>query len=215
MTKFKRFIFILSAIVFTLCSVRLFEAIIKREIKSEYFILKQEYNNIRIKLDTIENRIGKKEGEKVFLSYQKSLVTQKEPYLRIQRTLKIAQLKLEDKTLREMRFQIKGRKSIEGEVALPLGVLITKTKVESTAFYIPDWIYELEAKEPPKDSLERTIKNAFGRYLIYLGGDIVISGIINEEVPVEALDLIHLEFENEDLEVIYNMLQQGASILFF
>lgn len=215
MIKFKRLIFIVIAIVFILSTVRLFEAIIKREIKSEYYILKQEYNNIRIKLDTIENRIGKKEGEKVFLSYQKSLVTQKEPYLRIQRTLKIAQLKLEDKTLREMRFQIKGRKSIEGEVALPLGVLITKTKVESTAFYIPDWIYELEAKEPPKDSLARTLKNAFGRYLIYLGGDIVISAAIKEGVPVEALDLIHLEFEDEDLVVIYNTLQQGASILFF
>lgn len=212
---FKRIIFVTIAVIFTLTLVRFFDAVTKREIKGEHYILKQEFTSITNKLNGVENRISKKEGEKMFLSYQKSLASQKEPYLRIQRTLKNGQLKLEDKTLREMRFQIKGRKSIEGEVALPLGILKIQTKIESTAFYIPDWIYELEAKEPSKDTLKRTIQNAFGRYLIYLGGDVVISGKIKEEIPVEALDLIHLEFEDEDLEVIYNTLNENSSILFF
>ncbi len=226
-----RKILVIASIIFILSLIRLFDSIIKRELRSEWRDLRQEILTLHAKSESLSLLVREKEGEKMMLLLQKELAEQKEPYLRIHRATKTAYLKLEDKDLREMPFSIKGRKALAGEVTLPCGILQVSEKRETTSFYLPDWIYELQGKRPPSafgerrqaafgerrqaDTLRGIVKDAFGKYIIYLGADIVLSGKVKEEVPEEALDLIHLEFEAEDIEAIYNSLKETSSVLFF
>ncbi|MEO0117375.1 MAG: hypothetical protein ABIK97_07610 [candidate division WOR-3 bacterium] len=211
----RSFFFIIAAFLFSLSLIRLFEGIIKRELRSEWEDLKEEYALLLKEKEQLEEEIKRREGEKILLSLQKETAAKKEPYLRIYRKDKIAKLKMEDKTLREMRFSVKGRRAIAGEVLLPSGILQVKEKMAGVSFYIPEWFYELLGKEIPQDTLTRKVKDAFGKYCLSLGGDICLSGKIREEVPDGALDLIYLEFEDGDIEAIYNTLKDGASVFFY
>ncbi|GEM_PF-1238809 len=202
-------------IIFTLTAVRLFDSIIKRELKSALIDLTEEYQDLAAGGEEIDARIREKEGEKTLLSLQRELAFKKEFYLSLHRRTKTAQLRLEDKSLREMRFSVKGRKAIEGEAILPNGILKVREKIKGGAFYIPDEMYELWGKEVPRDTLERKIIDAFGEYSISLGADIVLSGKVKEEVPGDLLDLIYIEFEKEAMEAIYNTLKEGALVFFF
>ncbi|MEO0102559.1 MAG: hypothetical protein ABIK81_02525 [candidate division WOR-3 bacterium] len=211
----KNILFTIASLLFAISSARIFEGVIKRELRREWQDLREEYPILIKQKEELEEKIKKKEGDKMLLSLQKELAAKKEPYLKINRRIRIAQLKLEDKTLREMKFSIKGRRVIADEILLPSGLLKVQEKVESLSFYLPDWIYELLGKEIPQDTLSRQIKDAFGKYCLFLGGDICLSGKVKEEVPDGALDLIYLEFTGEDIETIYHTLKEGSYIFFF
>lgn len=211
----KNILFTIASILFAISSARIFEGIIKRELKREWQDSREEYLLFIKQKEELEEKIRKREGDKILLSLQKELAAKKEPYLKINRRIRVAQLKLEDKTLREMHFSIKGRRAIADEILLPSGLLKVQEKIESLSFYLPDWIYELLGKEIPQDTLSRKIKDAFGKYCLFLGGDICLSGKVKEEVPDGALDLIYLEFTGENIETIYRTLKDGSYIFFF
>jgi|UniRef100_A0A7C3YV27 hypothetical protein len=206
---------LIATIIFTISSLRLFEGVIKRELKGAEKDLYEEHLSLFNRNKELEEEIKKKELEKNLLSLQREMSQRKEPYLTIKRQEKVAQLKMEDKTLHEMRFSIKGRRAIAGEILLPMGVLKVQKKMENPTFYLPDWIFELKGKEIPKDTLDRKINDAFGKFIISLGGDICLSGKVREEIPEEVLDLIYLEFEKEDIERIFHTLKENSSVFFF
>ncbi len=211
----KNIFYLISLFIFTLSFLRLFEGIVKRELKSEWQDWKREYSLIFAQSESLKEKIREKEGERTLFSLLRELTTQKEPYLTINRRTMTAQLKMEDKSLRTMTFSIKGRRAIAGEMILPKGILEIKEKIKETSLFIPDWVYELLGQEIPQDTSIRKINHALGRYSLSLGADICLTGRVKEELPEGILELICLEFTDEDIEAIYNTLKENSLVLFF
>lgn len=209
-----RKIFVLATIIFTITLVRFTDAIVKRVIKSEvegldnvnekYFSVNESLNTQSIKLDQ----------ELTIQELKEELTNISDYYLVLDRKTKKAWLKVEDKVIREMEFEIWLLTEWGKTGFLPSGILQVIAKEELPYFYLPDFYYELIGKNPPVVPEERFIRNAFGSYVLYLGENLLIHGPFHPELPNDLVSHNAIIFQPEELEVIYHSLKIESRVSF-
>jgi hypothetical protein len=133
----------------------------------------------------------------------------------LERRTKQAWLKIEDKIIREMDFEIWLLPELGERSFLPSGILQVLAKQESTNFYLPDFYYELLGDSIPVQPGVRIIKNAFGPYALYLGKDLLIHGPFHPDLPKDLVKHNGIIFKPADLEVIYHSLKPKARVVFY
>lgn len=209
-----RTIFIIVTVIFTIALVRLTDAVIKRVVKSEiegltsinekYFFINESLTAQSIKLDQ----------ELTFQQLKEELTNISDYYLELDRKTRKAWLKVEDKVIREMEFEIRLLPGLGQTTYLPSGILKVIAKEESPYFYLPDFYYELIGKNPPTLPEERFIRNAFGNYVLYLGENLLIHGLFHPDLPNDLVSHNGIIFQPEDLEVIYHSLKIESRVSF-
>jgi hypothetical protein len=208
-------IFILSSLIFTISIIRLTDAAFKTIIKNEAESLVRTNEKYFLANESLNTYITKTDQEITLQQLKKELANESEYYLVLERKTRQAWLKVEDKVIREMDFTIWLSPELGERTYLPSGALQVLAKQESTNFYLPDFYYELLGDSSPKDSTLRTIKNAFGTYVLYLGENLMIHGPFHPDLPKDLFRHNGIIFNPEDLEVIYNSLKPKASVVFY
>lgn len=120
------------------------------------------------------------------------------------------------KVVYEFRFRVRGEMPVQvkGQVAeLPEGELSVQAKEDHTAWFKPDWMYEHAGQPVPRDSADRKVDDAFGRYAIMLGGGLAIHGTVNKLVPQDAVNHVYAELSDRDLKAVYNGVKVGSRVL--
>ncbi|MDH5683268.1 MAG: hypothetical protein OEZ20_02250 [candidate division WOR-3 bacterium] len=209
-----RIIFVIITLIFTIALVRLTDAVIKRVIKVEidglvkinekYFFANESLNSRSIKLDQ----------ELTLQRLKEELTNISDYYLVLDRKTKKAWLKVEDKVIREMDFEIWLLPELGKTSFLPSGILQVIAKEESPYFYLPDFYYELLGRLPPTEPEERFIRNAFGNYVLYLGENLLIHGPFHPDLPNDLVKHNGIIFQPEDLEIIYHSVKIEGRVSF-
>ncbi|MEO0130563.1 MAG: hypothetical protein ABIK76_02585 [candidate division WOR-3 bacterium] len=202
--------FNISLILFTLSLIRFSDSIIKKTILME---IKNKENELE-ELKSLNNRVEKELKEinqKIALqNFKKELKELKEFYLEVDRKNNIAYLKIENKVLRRMSFDI----FLQEDFSLPMGILQVIAKQETTYFIIPDYYYELLGKKIPEEK-ERIIKNGLSPYLLFLSENLIICGPVLEEIPKDLISFNALIFSLEDIKIIFHSLKENSKVFFY
>ncbi|MEO0096873.1 MAG: hypothetical protein ABIK78_02125 [candidate division WOR-3 bacterium] len=202
--------FNISLILFTLSLIRFSDSIIKKTILME---IKNKENELE-ELKSLNNRVEKELKEinqKIALqNFKKELKELKEFYLEVDRKNNIAYLKIENKVLRRMSFDI----FLQEDFSLPMGILQVIAKQETTYFIIPDYYYELLGKKIPEEK-ERIIKNGLSPYLLFLSENLIICGPVLEEIPKDLISFNALIFSLEDIKIIFHSLKENSNVFFY
>ena len=203
--------FNISLIVFTISLIRLGESVIKKTIFSE---VKYKENEIE-RLKTLKNELEKEltiiTQEIDYQNLKKEFKNLKDFYLEINRRDKIAYLKIEDKVLKAMSFEI----FQNDDYPLPMGILQVVMKQETTYFQIPDYYYQLLGREMPKSEEEKIIKNGLSPYLLSLGEKLIICGPFPQDLPKDLVPFNALIFPLDDMKVIFYSLKENSKVLFY
>lgn len=202
--------FNLSLILFTLSLIRFNDGIIKKTILMEIKNKEKELEGLKYLRDSLEKELKEINQNIALENLKKELKELKEFYLEVDRRNKLAYLKMEDKILRRMNFDI----FLQKDFSLPLGILKVIFKQETTYFTIPDYYYQLLGKKIPEEK-ERIIKNSFSPYLLSLSEDLIICGPIKEEVPKDLISFNALIFSFEDIKVIFHSLKENSKVFFY
>lgn len=210
-----RKIFIISSIILIISIIRLTDAVFKTVIKYEADSITRSNEEYSLVNESLSTYLTKIDQEITLQQLKKELANESEYYLVLERKTTKAWLKVEDKVMREMDFTIWLVPELGDRTYLPSGSLQILAKQESTNFYIPDFYYELLGDSAPKDSVPRTIKNAFGTYVLYLSENLMIHGPFNPDLPKDLVRHNGIIFKPEDLEVIYHSLKPKARIVFY
>ncbi|MEO0089865.1 MAG: hypothetical protein ABIK77_01650 [candidate division WOR-3 bacterium] len=203
-------LFDISLFIFIISFVRLSESVIKKTVFLEINNRENELKELIFLKDSLEKELKETEQEISLQNLKRSLGELKEFFLEIDRKNKLAYLKIEDKTLRRMNFDL----FLQGDFALPMGILQIVAKQETTYFTIPEHYYGLLGKRPPKEE-ERIIKNSFSPYLLSLGENLVICGPFAEELPKDLIDFNAIIFSLEDMKVLFHSLKENSKVVFY
>jgi hypothetical protein len=200
----------ISLIIFTISFTRFVESAIKKII---FFEVKYKENEVE-KLKTLKNELEKEltliTQEIDYQNLKKELQNLKDFYLEINRKDKVAYLKIEDKVLKKMDFEIFQK----DDYPLPMGILQVIMKQETTYFPIPDYYYQLLGKELPKEE-ERIIKNGLSPYLLSLGEKLILCGPFHPDLPKDLVPFNALIFSLDDMKVIFYSLKENSKVLFY
>lgn len=205
----------LAATIFAgLAVVRLGDAVGKRElvrvaadVAAEESLAVRRYEETR----AARNRLLVDEQ---FLKARIANLSRSEPYLVIDRARSKLAVAVQEKTLFEADFRLRGPVGAEREFAsLPRATLSVLGKRRPTDWHRPDWLYRLQGLQPPVDSSARLVRNAFGFGEMFLGGDLVIHGRPSDEVPPGALDHSYIELDESSLRAVYDIVKPGTLVL--
>ncbi|MEM2175189.1 MAG: hypothetical protein QXI58_06175 [Candidatus Micrarchaeia archaeon] len=202
--------FNLSLILFTLSLIRFSDSVIKKTILTEIKNKENELKELKSLKDILEKELKEIDQKIILQNLKKELKELKEFYLEIDRKNNIAYLKIEDKILRRMNFDIFFQK----DFSLPMGILQVTAKQETTYFVIPDYYYELLGKKIPEEK-ERIIKNGLSPYLLFLSENLIICGPVSEEVPKDLISFNVLIFSLEDIKIIFHSLKENSKVFFY
>ncbi|MEO0089340.1 MAG: hypothetical protein ABIK56_02275 [candidate division WOR-3 bacterium] len=202
--------FNLSLILFTLSLIRFSDSVIKKTILTEIKNKENELKELKSLKDILEKELKEIDQKIILQNLKKELKELKEFYLEIDRKNNIAYLKIEDKILRRMNFDIFFQK----DFSLPMGILQVTAKQETTYFVIPDYYYELLGKKIPEEK-ERIIKNGLSPYLLFLSENLIICGPVSEEVPKDLISFNALIFSLEDIKIIFHSLKENSKVFFY
>ncbi|OYD16385.1 hypothetical protein CH330_02930 [candidate division WOR-3 bacterium JGI_Cruoil_03_51_56] len=177
----------------------------------------QELNT---KLDSIGNEYNmaldkrnRLELDRQLLSHRIAAMSRQENYLVINRRRRRLQLAMGNKIMLETGYKLRGSTDgIQNFLALPKAVLEVLGKRTKTDWCRPDWLYRLEGIEPPADSTERLVPDAFGPGELFLGGGIALHGRVKEKVPPEAIDHTYIELDNKWLAAVVNAVKPGSLV---
>lgn len=208
-------IFLISTIIFTIAIVRLTDAVIKKVIANENDRLNKTNEAYFLKNESLNTYISKIDQEIKLHQLKKALTDETEYYLVIERKTRQAWLKIEDKVIQEMSFDIWLLPELGEKSYLPSGILQVLAKQESTNFCLPDFYYELLGESIPPNTNQRIIKNGLGEYALYLGEDLLIHGPFHHDLPKDLVRHNGIIFKPEDLKVIYHSLKPKARIIFY
>lgn len=202
--------FNVSLIIFTISLVRLSDSVIKKTIFLEIKNKESELKELKFLKDSLEKELKEINQKIVLQNFKKDLKELKEFYLEIDRKNKTAYLKIEDKILKKMNFDV----FLQEDFSLPTGILQVIAKQETTYFIIPEYYYELLGKKV-SEIKERIIKNGFSPYLLSLGEKLIICGPFSEELPKDLIDFNAIIFPLEDMRVIFHSLKENSKVFFY
>jgi hypothetical protein len=214
MGAFSKALGICATVVGALAVVRLADAVGKRElvrvaadVAAEESLAMRQYDAAR----QARNRLAVDEQ---FLDYRIASLSRREPYVVIDRDRSRVALAVQEKTLFEAPFRLRGPAEADREFQrLPRATLSVLGKRAKTDWAKPDWLYRLQGLEPPVDSTERVVPDAFGAGEIFLGGDLVIHGPVSDDVPAEALDHSYIELDEVTLRALVDAVKPGTLVL--
>jgi hypothetical protein len=147
-------------------------------------------------------------------------VSQEEKYLIVNTRKNKAYLKLKNAILNDMDIVLTAfNKPLSDTVmsesiyAVPKGIIEVQSKETHPTWYNPNFIYsEKKSQFAEPNSKQKNISGTLGEYALYLGGGIVIHGIVSKDVPPEALNFISIQMETKSLKTIYNSLDLGSRV---
>lgn len=203
-------LFNLSLIIFTISLIRFSDSIIKKIILIEVKNKEKEVDKLKFLKDSLKTELNEINQKIALQNLKKELKELKEFYLEIDRRNNIAYLKIENRVLRKMNFDV----FLQENFSLPMGILQVIAKQETTYFIIPDYYYELLGKKIPEEK-ERVIKNGFSPYLLSLGERLIICGPLSEEVPKDLIDFNAIIFSLEDMKIIFHSLKENSKVFFY
>lgn len=206
---------IVSLTLAALALVRLGEVFVKRELTRRAAAVRGEIAGHRVALDDSLNRLSTLRVDYAG-AQARARVEPEETHLELRKTTGRGQIMMGSKVVYEFRFRVRGASpvKVKGEVPeLPEGVLSVQGRQDHTAWYKPDWMYEQAGEQVPKDSVERRIEDAFGRYAVALGGSVVIHGPVLPQIPAEAVDHVYAELNEKDLKAVYAALKVGSLVI--
>jgi hypothetical protein len=208
------FLAVVATIVGSVALVRLADAVGKRELIRAAAEADAEAKAVAGRHDSLQLVKTKLEQDTQFLNYRIASLSRREPYLVINRAERKLTLAVQDKTILETRYQFRQTREGQDEYSsLPKATLEVLNKQVPTTWCRPDWLYRLEGVTPPMDSAARCVRDAFGAGAIFLGGDIVIHGKVNEDVPPEAIDHNYIELDSIPLKSVVDAVKQGTLVL--
>ncbi len=177
-----------------------------REVGAELVLADSEYQQV------LEER-NQLEVDRQLLSHRIAAMSKRDHYLVVNRRRRRLQLAMGDKVMFEVRYRLRGpTDGVSGFQSMPKATLEVLGIETRTDWYRPDWLYRLEGLEPPVDSTERLVRDAFGPGGVFLGGGIAIHGRVRNEVPAEAIDHIYLQLDNASLKAVVGALKPGALV---
>jgi hypothetical protein len=212
--RFNGFLAVVATIVGSIALVRLADAVGKRELLRAARDAEAEARAVAGQYDSLQAVKDKLEQDKQYLNYRIASLSRRDPYLVISRAEHKIALAVQDKTILEAKYQF--RQILEGQdeyTALPKATLEVLNKQVRTTWCRPDWLYRLEGVTPPLDSAGRCVRDAFGAGAVFLGGDIVIHGKVNDDVPPEAIDHNYIELDSMPLKSIVDAVKPGTLVL--
>lgn len=208
-------IFFLVGIILTMALVRFTEAIVKKVISNEADRLTQTNEELDRIQDSLNTHLIKVEQAIALQELKNALANETEYYLAIERRTRQAWLKIEDKAVREMSFDLWLLPELGSRSYLPSGILQILAKQGSTNFYLPDFYYELLGESIPTDTTKRVIKNAFGEYALYLSENLLIHGPFHPDLSKDLVRHNAIIFPPEELKIIYHSLKPKARVVFY
>jgi hypothetical protein len=206
---------IVSLAVAGLALARLAEVFFKRELTRRSASLKVELDSLQAGYQAAANH---RDALRVDYASAKAQarIAPGETYLVLRKGAALGRILMGPKVVYEFHFRVRGGAPIRvrGQATeLPEGVLSVQKQEEHPAWYRPDWFYERAKATVPKDSAERKIEDAFGRYALSLGGGVAIHGPASKDIPQEAIDHVYVELNERDLKAVYNALKPGSRVL--
>jgi hypothetical protein len=203
----------IAAIAGGLALVRLADAVGKRELVRAAQELAVQVDTLKTTSDRLEATKERLTRDEQFFNLRIAALARKEPYLVITREEQKLVLALEDKTVLETGYRLRGPAAArDGFAVLPMGTLEVLAEDTVTDWRKPDWLYRLEGEALPPDSA-RVVHHAFGPGEVFLGGDIVIHGPAVEGVPPEAVDHSYIELDVTALRVVLDAVKPGTLVL--
>ena len=198
-----------------LALVRLGEVFIKRELIARSLMISDQ---IAARTRTYQDSLNQLNALRVDLAAAKAQgkVAPDETYLILKKGTAQGRIMMGSKVVYEFRFRVRGGVPVQvkGQLAeLPEGALSVQAKEDHPAWYKPDWMYEHAGLPVPKDSAQRRIEDAFGRYAILLGGGVAVHGPADKLVPQDAIDHVYAEVNVKDLKAIYSAVNEGSRVL--
>ena len=185
---------VVAVVLLGLAVARLADALGKRELKCAVNDAREEKTETRAEFEQLVDKKARLELDQQLLGHRIAHMSKREHYLVVNRNRNTLQLAFGDKVLLEVRYRLRGSTDgVTNFIALPKGTFQILGKRVNTDWYRPDWLYRLEGIEPPKDSAERLVRNAFGPAELFLGGALAIHGPVSEEVPEGAIDHTYIE----------------------
>jgi len=213
-TRASGFLAVVATVVGGLASVRLADAVGKRELIRAAREADVGAQVVAGRYDSLEAVKAKLEQDAQYLNYRIASLSRREPYLVINRGEGKLTLAVRDKTIMETKYQFRQvREGADEYSALPRATLEVLSKQVRTTWCRPDWLYRLEGVTAPIDSAERCVMDAFGAGAVYLGGDLVIHGKVSEEVPAEAIDHDYIELDSIPLKTVVDAVKPGTLVL--
>jgi hypothetical protein len=137
-------------------------------------------------------------------------------YIVMKKTTAKGQVMMGNKVVYEFRFRVRGSGPIKGRgdvPELPEGLLSVQERQDHPTWYKPDWMYEKAGQPVPKDSTERKVVDAFGRYALILGGGVAIHGAVDKGVPADEVDHVYAELNDKDLKAVFNSVGLGSLVI--
>ncbi|MFO7651818.1 MAG: hypothetical protein R6X13_10830 [bacterium] len=214
MRGFVRGLAIFATVAGGLALVRLADAVGKRElVRVAADVAVEESLALRRYEDTRQAR-NRLLVDEQFLNARIASLSRSEPYIVIDRARSRIGLAVQEKTLFEAPFRLRGPADADREFGqLPKATLSVLGKRTQTDWVRPDWLYRLQGLEPPADSAQRVVANAFGRGEVFLGGDLVIHGRVSDAVPPGALDHSYIELDDVPLRALVDAAKPGTLVL--
>ena len=177
-----------------------------------------EVEKLRQEREELLNRIEMLREEQRFLRFEKDLTVTDKRYLVLDTQKRGGSLRLGGKVLREFRLALDecirpeaSQSEGAGQYPLPKGAIQIIAKKKDPVWYKPDWMYEQEGKlPPPVSAAEHLIKGALGEYALYFGGGFVIHGRPLKDVPRVPMQHACIILADDDLRVVFNLLEKGA-----
>lgn len=214
MGAFSRGLGVFATVVGALSVVRLADAVGKRELVRVAADVAAEESLALRRHEAARQARNRLAVDEQFLNYRIASLSRLDPYIVVDRSRSRVALAVQEKTLFESPFRLRGPAEADRDFQrLPKATLSVLGKRVKTDWLRPDWLYRLQGLEPPADSTERIVPDAFGAGEVFLGGDLVIHGTVSEEVPVEAVDHSYIELDEVTLRALVDAVKPGTIVL--
>ncbi len=177
-----------------------------------------EVERLRQERQELLSRIDALQEEQRFLLFERDIHATDKRYLVLDTRKGAGSLRLGGTVLRDFKLVLDGCMRPDGapsEVAasyvLPKGIIQVIAKKKDPVWYKPDWLYEKEGKEPLRvNAADRLIKGPMGEYALFFGGGFVVHGRPVKDSPPAPMQHACIILEDEDLRVVYNLLDKGS-----
>lgn len=210
---FSRALGVLAMLAGCLALTRLVDAVAKRQLLNVTTELRAERAAVERLQDSLNGLRTRLDSDRLLLAQRLAVMAKSEYYLVVARGRGRLRLGLEDKTLAEVPFRVRGPADAAAAfMDMPRTTYEVLGTRRPTSWYRPDWLYRLEGVTPPADSAARTVWNALGPLAVYLGGGLAIHGPLSEDVPAEAIDYIYLELDTTALKSVCGVLKPGSFV---
>ena len=208
-----RILAIVATVAAALTMARVAEAVGKKallrtakDLSAELTLVKHEHEEVLGERDRLEM-------DRRLLSHRIAALSKRDHYLVITRWRNRLELALGDKEMLETTYRLRGPDDgVRAFRSMPKATLEILGKRTQTDWIRPDWVYRLEGIEPPADSADRLVENAFGPGELFLGGGIAIHGPVDDAVLPEAIDHTYLELNAKSLIALVGALEPGALV---